>query len=354
MQNFHKYNAIQLIYILLILLLSYWFVTPFLISIVLGGTMAMTLFPMLIKVEKWGLKRKPAAFAVTSAFTFLLSIPFFFFVAKGTLAVTEHLEEFSSDEKYRNKGVQNILAILKHDVVDAIKLVGKKLHVDFYLTDVRVESFLVKTNKFFLNFFQEFAMTLPTIFLLFLVMVLCVYSFLIHSAAVRDFFQKLIGLNDARMDQIVNIFMRNSSQVYISNIVTGGIQSLMVSLAVAIMGLGDFFLVFFVTLILSFVPVVGAAPVAFVFSLYAFFIGKTSLAVILIVLGSLTGLVDNILRPFLASMGESKTPAVVSFIFVIGGALTLGFPGLFLGLLVGSIAYDTLPIFWEELTKKEN
>jgi predicted PurR-regulated permease PerM len=63
--------------------------------------------------------------------------------------------------------------------------------------------------------------------------------------------------------------------------------------------------------------------------------------------------IDNMLRPWLATFGESKIPPIVAFVCVIGGALLLGFPGLFIGLLVGSIAYDTLPIFWDDLHTKK-
>nr|MBA2405828.1 hypothetical protein [Bdellovibrionales bacterium] len=32
----------------------------------------------------------------------------------------------------------------------------------------------------------------------------------------------------------------------------------------------------------------------------------------------------------------------------------LGFPGLFIGLLVAAVAYDTLPLFWEELDTEKS
>jgi hypothetical protein len=36
---------------------------------------------------------------------------------------------------------------------------------------------------------------------------------------------------------------------------------------------------------------------------------------------------------------------------VLGGAILLGFPGLFLGLLMGSLIFDTMPLFWKEIAK---
>ena len=180
-------------------------------------------------------------------------------------------------------------------------------------------------------------------------MILCTFSFLNGASGVRRFFQDLFGFSNRKMDQIVGIFLRDSRQVYLSNIVTGAFQSLLVATGVYFVTGADWFLVFFVTLIFSFVPVIGAAPMAFLFAIGAFFQGSNGGAIALFILGGFTGLVDNFLRPWLASFGESKAPAIVSFVFVIGGALLLGFPGLFIGLLAAAIVYDTLPIFWEEL-----
>ena len=105
------------------------------------------------------------------------------------------------------------------------------------------------------------------------------------------------------------------------------------------------------TLIFSFVPVIGAAPVAFAFAAFAYINGQTTPAIILIAMGSIAGLTDNVLRPWLAGLGESTCPSIVSFVAVLGGAILLGFPGLFIGLLVAAIVFDTLPLFWEEVGK---
>jgi predicted PurR-regulated permease PerM len=204
-------------------------------------------------------------------------------------------------------------------------------------------------NKYLLDFFQSFLSELPTLFILLIIMIICTFSFLKHASSIRVTFQKLFGFSDRKMDQLVKIFINDSRDVYMSNIITGAIQSLIVATAVSLLGLADFFLVFFITLVLSFIPVIGAAPVAFVFAALAFFTGNNTAAIVLVVVSVFAGVIDNILRPWLATFGESNIPPVFAFICVIGGALWLGFPGLFIGLLVGSYAYDTLPIFWDDL-----
>jgi predicted PurR-regulated permease PerM len=324
-------------------------ISPFIIAIIFGGTVALAIYPLQLKLESIGIVRKRAAAILTTVFTFLISIPFFFFLIQGTIAVTGQLEKFHSSNKFQNQGMQNMVRTLRHDLVEKVHEHAAQFEIAQFLTLEKIDQYLNTTTTYLLKFFQGFAANLPVVFLLFLIMVVCLYSFLTYAHEVKKFFQSLFGFSDARTNELAAIFVKDSRQVYVSNIATGGVQSLIVATAVALTGIGDFFFVFFITLILSFIPVVGAAPVAFMAALIAYFQGDSTIAILLGVVGGLSGIIDNILRPYLASMGESKIPAVASFICVLGGAILLGFPGLFIGILIGSIAYDTLPIFWEEL-----
>lgn len=348
-----KEMKMRVLYVIIITGLLIFLVSPFVIPIIFGATVALTLHPLHVWLQNKGMKKGRAAALLTFLFAVVISIPVFFFVIKGTTAVTTKLEELSVNERLRNEGVQELVTDMRHEFVSAIHKYSSKYEFLEFLNEKKINAYLGIANSYLLKFFQNFLAQLPTLFILLLVMILCTFSFLNHSHSVRNFFQKLSGFSDKRMDEIVHIFIKDSRQVYMSNIVTGGIQSLMVATGVTLLNLSSFFLVFFITLILSFIPVIGAAPVAFVFALLAFAKGNTTAAIILLVLGGVTGVVDNFLRPWLASFGESRIPPVVAFICVIGGALWLGFPGLFIGLLIGSYAYDTLPIFWEELELKK-
>jgi predicted PurR-regulated permease PerM len=347
-----EHNSIRILYVLALGTLSLYLISPFLVPIMFAGTISLALFPLLKKLERQGFGRKKASALLTATFGTIISLPFFFFVVKGTLAVTEQLEKLYSDIRYKNQGVHSIYQTIKGDIISAVQRYGERFGVGSFLTDERMDTTFAKIYGFLLKFFQDFASSLPTVFLYFLVMIICTYSFLKNAETVRRGFQEILGFNNEKMDQLVRVFILDSRSVYFSNITTGAIQSLIIASGVAFLGLGDFFIVFFVTLILSFIPVIGAAPVGFLFAIYAFFLDKTTAAMIMLVVGTFTGLIDNFLRPYLASLGESRIPPVVAFVFVVGGALMLGFPGLFIGLLAGSYAVDTLPLFWEELGKR--
>ena len=269
------------------------------------------------------------------------------------MLVTDLLEKFSVNEQVQNKGVQAVASSMRQQIINGSQTYLSKLHMTSFLTPQKLDGYLKSGNTFLLQFFQNLATNIPTVILFLVVMILSTNAFLAGAGGIRNFFQELFGFSDRKMNQLVGIFLRDARQVYISNIVTGAIQSLIVATGVYFVTDADWFLVFFVTLIFSFVPVIGAAPMAFLFAVVAFFQDNPTGAIILAVMGGFTGLIDNILRPWLASFGESKAPGIVSFIFVIGGALLIGFPGLFIGLLVGSIVYHTLPLFWEEIEKSE-
>jgi predicted PurR-regulated permease PerM len=344
---------LRALYIIILLSLLIFLISPFMISIAFAATISMTIKPLHTRLIKNGLTRGRAAALLTSLFAVIISIPLFFFVIKGTVMVTTKLEELQVNEKLRDQGVQALVRDMRHDFVVAIKTFSTRYEFLHFLNERKIDVYLGFAINYLLKFFQSFLTQLPALFVLLLIMIVCTYTFLIHSNSISVFFQRMFGFSDSMMLRLTHVFMMDSRAVYLSNILTGAFQSLLTATGVSLLGLSEFFLVFFVTIILSFIPVIGAAPVSFVFSLWAYTTGNTTAAIILLVLGIFTGLVDNFLRPWLTTLGETSIPPIFAFICVIGGALWLGFPGLFIGLLLGSYAWDTIPIFWEDLESKK-
>ena len=87
---------------------------------------------------------------------------------------------------------------------------------------------------------------------------------------------------------------------------------------------------------------------AFAIAIYAFFDKQTGAGITMSIIGGVTGLADNVVRPYLVSLGEVEVPAFIGFLAVIGGVIVLGLPGLFVGPLLASMMYGALPIIIEE------
>lgn len=339
----------RVLYVIILTVAFLVLISPFAIPVIFAGSVSLALYPLMLKLQKRGLGPRLSAGILATLFTILISIPISFFIAKGTITVTAELERLNFNEQLRDQGMEGFVSDLRHDFVLTVNDYAKKLNLEEFLTKKKIDGYLNVTTSFLLKFFRSVIASLPVVFLFLLVMVLCTYSFLKYSQAVRRFVQSLFGFSDPVMDELVSTAIRDARGVYVSNIATGSVQAMIVALGASLTGIGEFFLVFFITLILAFVPVIGAAPVAFACAVIAFFRDNNTAAIILVVVGGFAGLIDNILRPWLASIGESKIPPITAFVCVLGGALWLGFPGLFIGLLVGAFAYDTLPLFWREL-----
>lgn len=99
----------------------------------------------------------------------------------------------------------------------------------------------------------------------------------------------------------------------------------------------------FVILILCIVQI-GPALVLFPVMIWAWMTTEPVSALILTLLLIPIGLIDNVMKPILVSRGLS-TPMLVILMGVIGGTLSYGLIGLFLGPIVLSVFYD-LMVAW--------
>lgn len=346
-----KTKWVRLSFFITLLLLGIYLISPFIIPIVFGATISLALFPLHQKFKR-KIPNKLSAALLACGFTFIISIPFTFFAARGGMLLSEQIEKWQHDARYKDQEVSTLIKVFKDEVVERIETFGHSLGFPLKLTDDQFLVYVQKASNYLVDFFQNIASSLPNLALFLLLMIVCIYSFLNNSKHLAHFFQEILGLTDRDMSELTKKFITSSQQVYLTNLITGSVQSVMVALASTFLGLFDFFLVFFITLVLSFIPVIGAAPVAFLIGIFAFFQDEAIAGVIMLVVGGVAGVVDNLLRPYLASFGDSNIPALPAFVFVVGGAFLMGFPGLFIGLLVGSFIFDTLPFFWGKMKGK--
>jgi predicted PurR-regulated permease PerM len=94
---------------------------------------------------------------------------------------------------------------------------------------------------------------------------------------------------------------------------------------------------------------VGAGPIAIPVMIYMFSVTDTLTAVLLAIWLVITLVSDNILKPLLLGRG-APAPMLVVFLGAIGGFITSGFLGLFLGAVVLTIGYK-LFMAWLDSTQ---
>ena len=95
------------------------------------------------------------------------------------------------------------------------------------------------------------------------------------------------------------------------------------------------------TFFASVIPVVGTTLVWLPAALWLFHQGATGWGIFMIIWGLGVGNVDNIIKPWLISQG-SDMPFILIFFGVLGGALTFGLIGVFLGPTLLAVGYRLL------------
>jgi predicted PurR-regulated permease PerM len=103
----------------------------------------------------------------------------------------------------------------------------------------------------------------------------------------------------------------------------------------------------FATLLTAFmfllaVAQVGAALVLAGATVWLYWTGSVGWGTFLLVVTIVAGALDNVLRPILIKQGAADLPLLLIFIGVIGGLITFGLIGIFVGPLVLAVTYTLL------------
>lgn len=292
------------------------------------------------------LNRSLAAIIVINLFLAIVLVPSVLIGIHGARITIEYLKDAqvsnTPEESLVNnqeKNIQKVDSILQN--------VNDKLGINIPPLEKTLRNNLKRVSTFLLGMLNDFLVAIPDFILAYVIVLLTLFFSLVETAALKAFFIKNTLLSPERSQKLLSSIFMCSRSVIISNVVTGATQATIVGLGALITKSGDFFVVSFITFILSFIPVVGAAPVAFGLGIYQLSIGNIGAGITMCVVGSFVGVVDNIIRPYLIR-GTVDIHPFLSLIAILGGILLFGLPGLFIGPLVFSIVYEVLPLYIEE------
>ena len=318
---------------------------PFLPPIIMGAVLALALSATKAKLMRKGLSELKSLVILMLGMLFLAIAPTIVFFIRGSRVINEYLHNPEFIEKLKVLQV-SVLAKLN----EFAPLVGlKPEELDHHLQTV-----LEKSGTYFLSMFGSVIAEIPDIAMFSILMIIAMYVFLDNENKIRSLFDRYFYFSNENGNMFVQILKTSSRTVFFSNVLTGVIQAIFVTVGGLIFGVGDWFLVLFVTFISSFIPVLGAGPVALVLALYSFFTGDNVGGVGLVVVAAIAGAIDNVVRPLLVTSAEVEVPALISLLAVIGGVATFGLKGLFLGPFLTSLAFGVLPIIFEDQFTDKN
>lgn len=332
--------------IILVGILSYLIFKPFLIALFLAFVLSQ-LFKKWYKEinKKFGNRPSLASFSLCIILFFILAIPFFItatLVAKETTDLYQNVQKVNWQEK-----------IEKVAEIPMVKNLG------FDLKTFNVQNFILgdsekiaNNTKDFGNLFfsivkKTYQGTSSFIFMTFVTFFSLYYLFKDGDKMIKKVMQ-LSPLKDKEEGKLLENFVSVSKATLRGSLVIAIIQGLLTALVFAISGVPSPVLWGSITIVVSLIPLLGAALVWLPAGLIMIFSGNVWQGVTILIFGALIiSMIDNFLRPKLVGNETSLHPMLV-FFSTIGGIALFGIIGILLGPIIIVLFISLLDIYQSE------
>lgn len=341
---FLRHNAFKISFAICIVAAFGYILIPFIIPLLMGGIFAMALVPFLDYLGRKGIGRDNSLVIISISLGALILTPAVAFFLRGSRMVNALMQD---------NDISSLTSKSKQIVYRLIERFCDLYGFDEVLAKKKFNALAAAFGEGLSKVFADFMVSLPEILMGILITMLAAYFFLKESVRIRRLFDRYFNFSPDHGDRFIQMVKLGCQEVFVTNIVTGVVQASIVSIGGIVSGVGDFYLTFFITFIFSFIPVLGAAPVAATMAVASFIDQRTVPGITLLVVAGIAGVSDNVLRPYLASRGDVSVHPFIGFLAVIGGVIMLGLPGLFLGPLLASLCFGALPIIIEEYYPSE-
>jgi predicted PurR-regulated permease PerM len=317
---------------------SLWVLRPFIAATVWAGTVVVATWPMMLALQSClGGRRWLAVALMTGALLFLLVVPL-------ALAIST-IVDYADDIVGWAKAAVSTGVPPPPEWVGRIPLVGSKLVRQWQqLAATGREELAVQAAPYARTVVQwvagragDFGALLVHFLLTVLITAILYTTGETVASGVRRFARRLAG---NRGDDSVVLAGQAIRAVALGVVVTALVQSAAAGIGLAIVGIPYAAVLTAIILILCIAqlgPLLVLAPVVG----WLYWSGDAVWGTVLLVWTLLVGALDNVLRPMLIKRG-ADLPLLLIFAGVIGGLISFGIIGLFVGPVILAVTYRLL------------
>jgi predicted PurR-regulated permease PerM len=328
--------AIRLAFLGFVLFLSFTIIRPFVETMAWSVVLAVALYPVFSLTVKWlGGRRRLAAALITVLLLFIVLGP--------TTWLALDLVEVARTI-YQRLDSEAISVPPPVATVKSWPLIGEPLFEFWELASTNLKAALVKVAPHLKPFGSSLlgvAGRAGTGILQFLVSVI-IAGFLLSPGptlveAVATFLRRRVSRRGDEFVQLAGATIRNVSQGVIG---VSLLQALLAGIGLMAANVPGASLIALLVLILGIIQI-GPSVILIPVIIWSWITMETTTALIFTIYMVPVNLIDNVLRPILMTRGLT-TPMLVIIIGAIGGTLSNGIIGLFVGPIVLAVAWDLL------------
>ncbi len=215
-------------------------------------------------------------------------------------------------------------------------------------SQIDLKSLAGTTGQFIISNVTGLLANIPSALFQTLIFILMLYYFLLNRNKIKLTLIDSAILAENQIDRLAELFKNVSSLVLVSTILIALAQSLVVSLASLIVGFDDVFIIFLIAFFMSFIPVIGSAPLTISLVVYSLSSGHYGDAVMMAIAAGFASLIDNIIKTYLFSSKKDSVSPLLILLGIIGALNVFGIIGLFLGPIIVELTFKIGLIIFEE------
>jgi len=317
---------------------TFWVMQSFLPMIVWATTIAVATWPLLLRFEHWFGNRRGLA---VTAMTLLLLLLFVVPLAAAFTAIYDNLPKLQElAQRTRDVGLAPAPAwFLKIPMVGA-RLTDSWNELSRLSQDelaARLQPYLRDAVQWLRASLQGLGLFIVQLLLIVVITAICWANGEVAADGVRRFFHRLAGPRGARMVTLAGQAIRS---VALGILVTAVLQSVAGGIGLAVTGV-PFAGVLTAAMLILGIAQLGPAPVLIPALIWQFSQGRTTPGIVLLVWTVVVTLMDNFVRPILIRRGVDL-PLLLILAGVIGGMLSFGVIGLFVGPVLLAVSYTLI------------
>jgi predicted PurR-regulated permease PerM len=337
-------TTLAVLFIMGLLAISFWILRPFMLALIWATMIVVPTWPLMRGAqERLGQRRWLAVTVMTIAMLLVFIIPFS--LAVGTIvAKGDQIADWT-------QSLGSVSLPDPPDWVEKLPLVGRKLDSDWReLAATGPEGLRQRIAPHARDMARRLVASLGSLgmltvhFLLTVVVAAILYA---HGetavAGVSRFFRRLGG---QRGERLVHIAGQAIRAVALGVVVTAIVQTILGGIGLTVAGVPFAGILTALIFILS-VAQIGPAPVLICAVIWLYSIGDNGWATGLLVWGIFVSAIDNVLRPFLIKR-HADLPLFLIFAGVIGGLVSFGVIGIFVGPMVLAVTYRLIEAWVRE------
>ena len=333
--------TLSVIILVLLVVLTVAVVSPFLTSLMWATIVSVAAWPFLLRLQAFaGGRRGLAVTIMTVTILLVMFVP----ITLALATITRHAQSVTADIKsLETMPLPGPPAALNEIPFGGPRLAAEWTRIVAMNPEERRATLTPHLQKAF-QWFASKAGSVGAMLLQFLLTTIISAIVLANGEVVRDGIQRFARRLAGQQGHDVTVRAAQAIRgVVLGVVVTALIQTAIGGAGLAITGIPAAPLLSAVMLFCCLAQV-GPLPVLAPAVIWLYWSDQSGRGTVLLVLGLIALLIDNVLRPLLIRRGASL-PLLLIFAGVIGGLIAFGIIGLFIGPVVLTVAY-TLLVKW--------